>query len=78
MHNYMLIFGCAPDKELVLGTNMIRDVMRCFVQGYNKLTQEVIFPENLHLLRGCESRIELVTVPTLRNLRIDITNFRVA
>ena len=49
-----------------------------FTQGYDKLKQQVFFPENIKLLTSIEQSIELVRAPTLQKLYINLQNFRAA
>ena len=79
MNNWLFMFPCAPSRSTLINTSLVLEgVKSCFTQGYNKLRQELIFPENLKSLRHIESKMELVTIPTLQNLRIDVRNFRAA
>ena len=65
-NNYMLIFGSRPTKMRIVETDIIlQELTRVFMQGYDKLTQTLIFPENLSYLRNSKSKIELVTIPAL-------------
>ena len=65
-NNYMLIFGSRPTKMRIVDTNIIlEELTRVFMQGYKKMTQVLIFPENLSSLRNSQSKIELVTIPAL-------------
>ena len=65
-NNYMLIFGSRPTKMRRVDTDTIlEELTRVFKQNYDKLTQILIFPENLSSLRNSISKIELVTIPAL-------------
>ena len=65
-NNYMLIFGSRPTKMRKVDTDTILEELTCvFMQNYNKLTQTLIFPENLSSLRNSKSKVELVTIPAL-------------
>ena len=48
------------------------------MQGYDKQTLRLVFPENLKNLRNTKSKFELVTIPTLQKLCIKVKNFRAA
>ena len=62
----MLIFGSRPTRMRTVDTDTILDEMTCvFMQNYSKITQTLIFPENLSSLRNSKSKIELVTIPAL-------------
>ena len=73
----MLIFGSAPGFGLVLESKLIRDVMRCFMQLYNKENLSIMFPNVLSHLRGSDAKIELVTTTMLQKLRIVIKHFKI-
>ena len=78
-NNYMLIFGSRPTKMRRVDTDIIlEELTRVFRQNYDKLTQTLIFPENLSYLRNSKSKIELVTIPALQKLSIKVKNFRAA
>ena len=73
----MLIFGSAPGYGILLDTQLIKDVMRCFMQLYNKENLSIMFPDVLSHLRGSDAKIELVTTTMLQKLRIVINHFKI-
>ena len=65
-NNYMLIFGSRPTRMRAVDTDTIlEELTRVFMQNYGKITQTLIFPENLSSLRNSKSKIELVTILAL-------------
>ena len=42
--NYIFILGSRPRHGVKIDTKLIRDVMTCFMQQYDKLSQTVMFP----------------------------------
>ena len=65
-NNYMIIFGSRPTRiRSKVAKKIIEELTRVFLQGYDKQTLRLIFPENLNNLRNTESRFELVTIPAL-------------
>ena len=65
-NNYVIIFGSRPIRERKKVSKMIiKELTRVFLQGYDKQTLKLIFPENLKNLGNTQSRFELVTIPTL-------------
>ena len=71
----MLILGSAPRFGVKVDTKIIKDVMNCFLQKYNKLSQTVMFPAIIKGLRGSDTNIEIVTILTLENIRMAVKNF---
>ena len=66
-NNYMIIFGSRPTRiRKKVAKKIIEELTRVFLQGYDKQTLRLIFPENLkNLSWNTESRFELVTIPAL-------------
>ena len=73
--NYIFILGSAPKFGVKVDTKLIRDVMDCFTQQYNKLSQTVMFPNVIKQLRGTDTNIEYVTTLTLQKIRMAVKNF---
>ena len=65
-NNYMLIFGSRPTRiRKNAAKKIIEELTRVFLQGYDKQTLKLIFPENIKNLWHTESKFELVTIPSL-------------
>ena len=71
----MLLLGSAPRFGVKVDTKIIKDVLDCFLQQYNKLSQTVMFPAIIKGLRGSDTNIEIVTVLSLENIRMAVKNF---
>ena len=57
----MLIFGAKPGNSVTGDTKLIFDVMSCFENFYDKLTQTVSIPTALNCLKGSDTNIEIVS-----------------
>ena len=73
--NYIFILGSPPKRGVKIDTKLIRDVMACFLQQYDKLSQTVMFPKVIKQLRGTDTNIEIVTTLTLQKIRMAVKNF---
>ena len=60
VQNFMLIFGAKPGYGVSSNTKLIYDVMNCFENFYDKLTQTVMIPGALNCLHGSDTNIEIV------------------
>ena len=73
--NYIIIHGCGPGYGLIAETHLIKDLMDCLTQKYDKLSQTVLFPTVIRGLRGSDTSIEYITTLTLQTIRMAVKNF---
>ena len=56
----MLIAGAAPGNGVKADTELIGDVMRTFMELFDKATLTVEFPLILQNLKGSDAQIEII------------------
>ena len=76
IQNFMLIYGSRPGYGVKIDTKLIRDVMRCFMELYCKVTLTVKLPAIFENLQGSDTNIEIITSSMLQTLRMSVKCFQ--
>ena len=64
--NFLLMFGCRPSDGVALNTVMVQDIVKSFLNRFDRNTLTVAIPSVFEQLKGKDVSFEMITSNTIQ------------